>query len=164
MNDPSFRCASEPKFKRMQHFWCCERAQQDFDNSAVGSFEAFAAISSNVRCAIAPFPLILADDKQRTLSVAAADPCERIEVYFLLLFVTYIRPDFRYQLGPVDVPHHRMRACRPSIHPTNNAAPIGPNQIGDRDALTFIIVHCLLTSCTVALNLRHGVIRRSLAP
>jgi len=57
-----------------------------------------------------------------------------------------------------------MRACTPEINPTDNAAPIGPDQIGDRDALTFIIVHCLLTSCTVALNLRNGVIRRSLAP
>ena len=91
---------------------------------------------------------------------ASSDPLETVEVDFLLLFRSQIRPGFRYRLGPVDVPHHRMGACRPSIHPTNNAAPIGPDQIGDRDALTFIIVHCLLTSCTVALNLRRGIIRR----
>ena len=74
-------------------------------------------------------------------AVATSHSRECIEVDFLLLFFTYIRPDFRYLLGPMDVPHHRMRARTPAINPTNNAAPIGPEQIGDRDALTFIIVH-----------------------
>lgn len=74
-------------------------------------------------------------------ALVSSDPHERIEVDFLLLFFTYIRPDFRYLLGPMDVPHHRMRARTPAINPTNNAALIGPEQIGDRDALTFIIVH-----------------------
>ena len=129
------------------------------------SFEDFAAVSSNVRCAIAPFPPILAGDYLRSLSAAAtADPRERIEVDFLFLLSGEIRSDFRYRLGPVDVPHHRMRACAPAINPTNNAAPIGPDQVCDRDALTFIIVHCLLTSCTSALQWRHRVIGRSLAP
>lgn len=143
----------------------CVRAQHEIAMAESGSFEAFAAVSSNVRCAIVPLPPILAGDYLRSLSAAAtADPRERIEVDFLLLLVTYVRPGFRYRLGPVDAPHHRMCACTPAINPTNNAAPIGPDQIGDRDALTLIIFHCLLTSCTVALNLRHGVIRRSLAP
>jgi hypothetical protein len=97
-------------------------------------------------------------------AVASSDPREGVEVDFLLLFLSQIRPDFRYRLGPVDVPHHRVRACTPAINPTNNVVPIDPDQIGDRDALTFVIVHCLRTSCTMALNLRHGVIRRSLAP
>ena len=120
----------------------------------MGSFETFAAISSNARCTSEPFPSKIAGDYLRNLStITSSDPRERVEVDFLFLFITYIRRDFRYRLGPVDVPHQRMRACSPAIHPTNHAAPIGPDQIGDRDALTFIIVHCLLTSCTVALIL-----------
>jgi len=39
---------------------------------------------------------------------ASRSTCCFIEVDFLLLFVTYIRPGFRYRLGPLDVPHHRM--------------------------------------------------------
>ena len=97
-------------------------------------------------------------------TVTFSNPRERIEVDFLLLFVTYIRPGFRYRLGPVDVPHHRMPACTPAINPTNNVAPIGPDQIGDRDALTFIIVHCLLTSCAEALIFQRDDLRCSLAP
>nr|WP_179893735.1 hypothetical protein [Ruegeria sp. PR1b] len=92
-------------------------------------------------------------------ALVSSDPHERIEVDFLLLFVTYIRPDFRYWLGSMDVPHHRVRACSPAINPTNNAAPVGPDQIGNRDAFTIIIVHCLLTSCTLALQSRHRVPR-----
>jgi len=131
----------------------------------VGSFEAFAAVNSNVRCDIAPFPPILAVDYRRSLSAAAsADPRKRVKVDFLLLFRTQIWPDFRYWLRPMDVPHHRMRACTPAINPTNNVAPIGPDQIGDRDALTFIIVHCLLTSCTEALILQRDELRCSPAP
>ena len=97
-------------------------------------------------------------------AVTSSDPRERIEVDFLLLFRSEIRPGMRYRLGPVDVPHHRMRVRRPSIHPTNNAASIGPDQIGDRDALTFIIVHCLRTSCTEALILQRDELQCSPAP
>ena len=75
-------------------------------------------------------------------AVAASDPLQTVEVDFLLLFLSQIRPDFRYRLGPADVPHHRKLTRTPAIHPTNNAAPISPDQIGDRDAFTFIIVHC----------------------
>ena len=46
-----------------------------------------------------------------------------------------------------------------NINPTNNTAPIGPDQIGDRDALTLIFVHCLLTSCTVVLRIAAWVCR-----
>ncbi len=135
------------------------------ESGTLGSFEAFAAVSSNVRCAIAPFPPILAGDYLRSLvAVASSDPRERIEVDFLLLFRSQIRSGFRYRLGSVDVPHQRMRACTPSINPTNNAAPIGPDQIGDRDALTFIIVHCLRTSCTEALILQRDELWCSPAP
>lgn len=42
--------------------------------------------------------------------------------------------------------------------------PSVPIQICDHDALTFIIVHCLRTSCTLALQLRHDVLSRSLGP
>jgi len=97
-------------------------------------------------------------------ALVSSDLRERVEVNFLFLFRSEIRPDFRHRLGPVDVPHHRMPACSPAIHPTNHAAPVGPDQISDRDALTFIIVHCLLTSCTEALSLQRDELRCSPAP
>ncbi|KUP93694.1 hypothetical protein TRIHO_15410 [Tritonibacter horizontis] len=131
----------------------------------LGSFETFAAICSNDRYARRLIPSISAGGCLSSLSVfATSDPRKRIEVDFLLLFRSEIRPDFRHRLGPVDVPHHRMRAYTPAINPPNNAAPIGPDQIGDRDALTLIIVHCLLTSCTEALILQRDELRCSSAP
>jgi hypothetical protein len=108
----------------------------------------------------------LANDAEMPCSavLVSSDPGQSVEVDFLLLFRAQFWPGFKYLLGTINVPHHRMRACTPAINPTNNVVPIGPDQIGDRNALTFIIIHCLLTSCTLALNLRHGVIKRSFAP
>ncbi|WP_038008415.1 MULTISPECIES: hypothetical protein [Thalassobacter] len=78
-------------------------------------------------------------------ALVSSDLRECVEVDFLLLFRAQIWPDFQYSLGTFDVPHHRMRAYTPAIDPTNDAAPIDPDQICDRDPFTLIFVHCLKT-------------------
>lgn len=104
-------------------------------------------------CAGGPSQSMGADGYLRSLSaVAASDPPQSVEVDFLLLLPGQIRPAFRYRLRPADVPHHRKLTRTPAIHPTNNAASISADQIGNRDAFTFIIVNFVLSSCTEALR------------
>lgn len=96
-----------------------------------------------------------ASDLPSSAALVFSDLRERIEVNFHFLFCTQIWPGFRHWLGSMDVPHHRVCACIPTVHPTNDTAPICPDQICDREALTFIIVHYLQTFCAIALYLRH---------
>ena len=165
MYDRSSRCDAAWNSAAPQQENFCVRPQRRSGASPSGSFETFAAINSNVRCTSEPFTSKIAGGYLSSLcAVAAFDPRECVEVDFLFLLFSQIWPGFRYRLWPVDAPHYRVRAYTPAIYPTNNAIPIGPDQIGDRDALTFIIVHCLLTSCTVALLLQRDELRCLPAP
>ena len=81
------------------------------------------------------------------------DPGQTIEVDFFLLAITQIRLTSRNLLRTTDIPPHRQRTCIPAIHPTDNTTLVRPDQIRNRDAFDLIFVHCLLTSCTVALRI-----------
>jgi hypothetical protein len=51
MNDRFFRRTAVPDFTLTQHFSRCERAQQEFDTSGVGSLLPFAAFAQQKKLA-----------------------------------------------------------------------------------------------------------------
>jgi len=78
---------------------------------------------------------------------------ERREVDFSFIRIAEIRVELGDALWAMHVPPDCQSTCVPAIYPADNGFFIGCNQIGDRDAFDLIFIHCLLTSCNLALRI-----------
>ena len=78
---------------------------------------------------------------------------EKREVDFSFIGIAEIRVELGDALWAMHIPTDCQSTCVPAINPADNAVLIGSNQIGDRDAFDLFFVHCLITSCNLALRI-----------